>query len=116
MGLFSKPIHTLNDLFVHFLQDIYYAENQITKTLPDMIEKSTNPELRRAFQSHLTETKTHVTRLETVFAMHGEEVKGVTCDAIDGIIKEAKGVLGDTDDAEVRDAALIACAQAIRVP
>jgi ferritin-like metal-binding protein YciE len=98
---------------VHFLQDIYYAENQITKTLPDMIEKSTNPELRRAFQSHLTETQNHVTRLERVFAMHGEPVKGVTCDAIDGIISEAKQVLGDTDDAEVRDAALIAAGQAV---
>ncbi len=113
MGLFSKPIHNLNDLFVHMLQDIYYAENQITKNLPTMIEQATNPELRRAFQNHLTETHTQITRLEKVFAMHGEEVKGVTCEAIDGILKEAKDVIGDTDDAGVKDAALIACAQAV---
>jgi ferritin-like metal-binding protein YciE len=113
MGLFSKPIHTLNDLFVHMLQDMYYAENQIVKALPDMIEKSGNPELRRAFQSHLVETHTHVSRLEKVFAMHGEEVKGVTCQAIDGIVKEARDVISDCDDAEVRDAALTACAQAV---
>jgi ferritin-like metal-binding protein YciE len=113
MGLFSKPIHNLNDLFVHMLQDIYYAENQIIKNLPTMIEQAGNPELRRAFQGHLTETHTHVTRLEKVFAMHGEEVKGVTCEAIDGILKEARDVIGDTDDSGVKDAALIACAQAI---
>ena len=113
MSLFSKPIHTLNDLFVHFLQDIYYAENQIVKTLPDMVQKATSPELRSAFQTHLSESHTHVTRLEKIFAMRGEEVKGVTCEAIDGIMKEAKGVIGDTDDSEVRDAALIACAQAV---
>jgi ferritin-like metal-binding protein YciE len=113
MGLFSKPITNLNDLFEHFLQDIYYAENQIVKTLPQMIEKSTNPQLRQAFESHLNETRTHVSRLEKIFAMLGQEAKGVTCEAIDGIMAEAKGVLGDTSDAEVRDAALIACAQAV---
>lgn len=48
MGLFSKPIKTLDDLFVHTLQDIYYAENQITKNLPTMIEKATSPELKNA--------------------------------------------------------------------
>lgn len=113
MGMFSKPIHSLNDLFVHFLQDIYYAENQIVKALPDMVTKATNPELKRAFEMHLNETRTHVARLEKVFAMHGEPVKGVTCEAIDGILSEAKGVIGDTDETEVRDAAMVASAQAV---
>jgi ferritin-like metal-binding protein YciE len=113
MGLFSKPIHDLNDLFVHFLQDIYYAEHQIVKTLPDMIEKATNPELKQAFQSHLQETRSQVTRLERIFSVLGQEAKGVTCEALDGIVKETKEILGDTDNADVRDAALIAAAQAV---
>ncbi|WP_428395388.1 ferritin-like domain-containing protein [Lichenicoccus sp.] len=113
MALFSKPIKTLDDLFVHTLQDIYYAENQIVKTLPTMIEKASNPELKSAFQQHLRETEHQVTRLETVFGMVGQPVKAVTCAAMDGIIAEAKEVIGDCSDAEVLDAAMLCSAQAI---
>jgi hypothetical protein len=60
MGLFSKDIKTMNDLFVHTLRDIYYAENQILKALPEMIEKATDAQLKQAFQSHLAETKNQV--------------------------------------------------------
>jgi len=113
MGLFSKDIKTMDDLFVHMLQDIYYAENKIVKSLPDMIEKSTNPQLKQLFQAHLGETETHVKRLEEVFRMHGVAVKGVDCPAIDGIIDEAEEVAGEVDDKQVLDAALIAAAQAV---
>ena len=113
MGLLSKPIKTLDDLFVHTLQDIYYAEQQITKALPKMIEKATDPQLKQAFQSHLAETKNHVTRVEQVFKMHGESPKAVTCPAIDGIISEAKEIMADASDPEVLDAAALAAAQAV---
>ncbi len=113
MGLFSKPIKTLDDLFVHTLQDIYYAENQIAKNLPTMVEKASNPELKSAFQQHLTETQNQVKRLEQVFQMHGQPVKAVTCAAMDGILSEAKEIMGDCDDPQVRDAAMISAAQAI---
>ena len=113
MGLFTKDIRTLDDLFVHTLQDIYYAENQITKALPTMISKATDPQLKQGFETHLTETKGHVTRLEQVFQMHGKSPKAVDCPAIDGIIKEANQVAGDIDDKEVLDAALLASAQAV---
>ena len=113
MGLFSKPIKTLDDLFVHTLQDIYYAESQITKNLPTMIEKASNPELRSAFQKHLTETEGQITRLEQVFQMHGQPVKGVTCQAMDGILAEAKEVISDCDDPHVCDAAMLSAAQAV---
>jgi ferritin-like metal-binding protein YciE len=113
MGLFSKPIKTLDDLFVHMLQDIYYAENQITKALPKMIDKAADPQLKQAFQTHLTETQGQIKRLEQVFQMHGQPVKGVTCAAMDGIIEEAQEIMGDADDDEVRDAAMLAAAQAV---
>src|SRR5258705_8637313 len=112
MGFFSKDIKTLDDLFVHTLRDIYYAEKQIEKALPEMIEKATEPSLKQAFQSHLGETKNHVKRVEQVFKMHGVAVKGVHCPAIDGIIEEADDVAGEVDDKRVLDAALIAAAQA----
>jgi ferritin-like metal-binding protein YciE len=113
MGLFSKDITTLNDLFVHQLQDIYYAEHQITKALPKMIEKATDPQLKAGFEQHLRETEGQIRRLEQVFEMHGETPKAVTCPAIDGIIKEANEVAGEVADKRVLDAALIAAAQAV---
>jgi ferritin-like metal-binding protein YciE len=113
MGWFSKDIKSMNDLFVHQLQDIYYAENQIVKALPDMADKATDNNLKDAFRSHLTETKGHVQRLENVFRMHGVEIKGQDCPAIDGIIEEANEVAGEVEDKTVLDAALIAAAQAV---
>ena len=113
MGLFSKDIKTLDDLFVHQLQDVYYAERQIAQALPDMIEKATDAGLKRGLETHLGETRNHVKRLEQVFKMHGAEAKGVECPAIDGIIEEADDIVGEVDDKNVLDAALIAAAQAV---
>src|SRR4051795_2576620 len=113
MGLFSKDIKTMNDLFVHALRDIYYAENQILKALPEMIEKATETQLKQAFQSHLAETKNQVKRVEQVFQMHGVEAKGIDCPAIDGIIEEADDVAGEIADKEVLNAALASAAQAV---
>ena len=113
MGFFSKDIKTLDDLFVHTLQDIYYAEQQIEGALPSMIEKATNPQLRMGFEQHLRETKGHIQRVEQVFQMHGVAAKAVNCPAIDGIIEEANDVAGDVADKQVLDAALIAAAQAV---
>jgi ferritin-like metal-binding protein YciE len=113
MGLFTKDIATLEDLYIHTLQDIYYAEHQITKALPKMIDKATSPELRTGFEKHLKETEGQIARLERVFEMHGQKPKAVTCPAIDGIIKETNEVAGDIADKSVLDAALIASAQAV---
>jgi ferritin-like metal-binding protein YciE len=113
MGLFSKDIATFEDLFLHQLQDVYYAENQITKALPKMIEKATDPALKAGFQQHLQETEGQIARLEQVFDLIGEQPKGATCPAIEGIIKEANEVAGDIADKAVLDAALIASAQAV---
>jgi ferritin-like metal-binding protein YciE len=113
MGLFTSSIKTLDDLFVHTLQDIYYAENQITKALPKMISLATDPGLKSGFEQHLRETEMQIKRLEQVFQMHGQPVKAVDCPAIDGIIKEANQLSGEISDKEVLDAALLASAQAV---
>ena len=113
MGLFSKDIETLQDLYVHQLEDIYYAEQQITKALPKMIEKATDPQLKQSFETHLRETEGQIERLRRVFSLEGLEEKGVTCPAIDGIIKEANETAGDVADKAVLDAALTAAAQAV---
>jgi ferritin-like metal-binding protein YciE len=113
MGFFSKDIKTMDDLFVHTLQDIYYAEKQIEKSLPDMVKKATNPELKRGFETHLQQTKGHIQRVEQVFKMHGREPKQVNCPAIDGILEEASDIAGDVADKGTLDAALIAAAQAV---
>jgi ferritin-like metal-binding protein YciE len=113
MGLFSKDIKSMDDLFVHTLRDIYYAENQILKSLPDMIDRAANPQLKQGFRAHLNETKNHVKRLEQIFQLEGQSVKSVDCPAIDGILEEADDVIGDVEDAQVLDAAMIAAAQAV---
>jgi hypothetical protein len=114
MGLFTKDIKTMDDLFVHQLQDIYYAEKQLVKALPKMADKATDPMLRQGFLTHLDETKGHVKRLEQVFQMHGAEVKAVDCPAIDGIIEEADEVTGEVADKAVLDAALINAGLVVR--
>ena len=112
MGLFSKDIKSMNDLFVHQLQDIYYSEKQLVKALPKMADKASDKQLKQGFLTHLDETKTHVQRLEEVFKMHGAEISAVDCPAIDGIIEEADEVTGEVADKSVLDAALINAAQA----
>jgi ferritin-like metal-binding protein YciE len=113
MGFFSKDIGSLDDLFVHTLRDIYYAEQQIEAALPSMVEKASDPELKSGFAQHLDQTRTHVQRIEQVFKMHGVEANEVNCPAIDGILKEANEVAGDINDRTVLDAGLIAAAQAV---
>ena len=113
MGLFTKDIHTFNDLFSHQLKDVYYAEHRITKALPKMIAKATSPALQQGFRTHLAETENQITRLDEVFKMLGIKAESVTCPAIDGIIKEAEEVAGDIDDKSVLDAGLLAAAQAV---
>src|ERR1044072_6355122 len=104
MGLFSKDIKTMDDLFMHTLQDIYYAENKIVKSLPDMIANATDAQLKSGLQAHLGETKGHVQRLEQVFQMLGKKAKSVDCPAIDGIIEEAEEVSGEGEGKDVLDA------------
>ena len=103
----------MEDLFLHTLQDIYYAENQIVKLLPKMMEKATNRDLSAGLRNHLRETENQVTRLDKVFEKLGETPKGTTCPAIDGLIYEADEVAGEVEDKKVLDAAIIGSAQAI---
>ncbi len=95
------------------LQDIYYAEHQIQKALPDMIKKASDAELKKGFQLHLRQTKGQIKRLEQVFKKLDKKPKGTRCPAIDGIIDEANEIAGEIDDKMVLNAALIAAAQAV---
>ena len=113
MGLFTRDIKTMDDLFLHTLRDIYYAENKIVKSLPEMIETANNAQLKQGLQAHLGETEGHVRRLEEVFQMVGAKATSVDCPAIDGIIEEAQEVTGEVEDKDVLDAAIIAAAQAV---
>jgi ferritin-like metal-binding protein YciE len=113
MSLFGADIHTLDDLFVHGLKTIYYAERQILETLPQMIEMATDPSLKAGFQQHLRETEGQRTRLERVFEMHGVAADEAKCPAIDGIIKAANATAADIDDKQVLDAALAFGAQMV---
>ncbi|WP_453960544.1 YciE/YciF ferroxidase family protein [Amorphus suaedae] len=104
---------TLNDLFVHFVRDIYYAEKQVLKTLPKMARKADSDQLREAFEHHREETETQIENLEKVFEILGLKARGVTCEAIDGILEEGKEIMEEATDADARDAGMIAAAQAV---
>jgi ferritin-like metal-binding protein YciE len=113
MGLFTKDIKTMEDLFIHGLQDIYYAENQITKALPKLIEKATNRDLSQNLRAHLEETQKQIERLDKVFEKLGKKPSGTDCPAIDGLIKEGDHTAADIDDKAVLDAAIVGAAQAV---
>ena len=113
MGWFSSDIHNVDDLFVHSLQDIYYAEHQIQKSLPDMVAKASDAELKKGLRAHLTQTKAQIKRLDQAFKKLKMKPQGTKCPAIDGIIEEANDIAGEIDDKMVLNAALIAAAQAV---
>src|SRR5580765_8202300 len=87
-SFFMSTMTDLNDLLLEQLKDLYNAEGQLTKALPKMAKAATNPELKQAFETHLAETRGHVSRLEQVFEALGEKAKGKTCHAMKGLIEE----------------------------
>src|SRR5438552_17512288 len=113
MGLFTKDIKTMDDLLVHGLKDMYYAESQIVKSLPKLIDKATNRELTKGLSDHLEETKNQITRLDQVFKKLGQEPQGIQCPAMDGLISEADQIAGEVEDKQVLDAAVIGAAQSV---
>ena len=104
---------TLNDLFLHTLKDIFYAEKQILKALPKMAKNAESEELKQAFETHREETQGQIERLEKVFEMLGKPARGVQCEAINGIIEEGKEVMEDFADSAALDAGILAAAQAV---
>jgi ferritin-like metal-binding protein YciE len=113
MGLFTKDIQSMDDLLLHGLKDIYYAENQIVKALPKLIDKATNRDLSKGLKDHLHETEDQIARLDQVFQKLGEKPQGVKCPAIDGLINEADEIAGEVADKEVLDAAIVGAAQSV---
>jgi ferritin-like metal-binding protein YciE len=113
MGIFTKDIQTMDDLLLHGLQDIYYAENQIVGALPKLISKATNRDLTKGLKDHLEETKEQITRLDQVFTKLGKSAQGVKCPAIDGLITEGDEIAGEVTDKEVLDAAIVGAAQSV---
>lgn len=106
-------VKSMEDLFVATLKDIYYAEKQILKALPGMINKADNVELKKALETHKAETDGQVDRLEKVFKLIDVPARGKKCEAIEGIIGEAKEHMSEIEDERVLDAGIISSAQAV---
>jgi ferritin-like metal-binding protein YciE len=106
-------METLRALYIEELKDLYSAETQITKALPKLVEAATNSSLRQAFESHLEETRNHVTRLEQIFEGLDESPKGKTCEGMKGLLKEGDERAGEKGDADVLDAGIISAAQRV---
>ncbi len=104
---------SLDDLFLHMVKDMYYAERQILKALPKMARAASAPELKAAFEQHRVETEGQVERLQKVFEALGKAARGVKCEAIEGLVEEAEEVMQEAEDPKVLDAGLLAAAQAV---
>ncbi len=103
----------LHELFLDELADILNAERQLTKALPKMAKAAASEELREAFENHLNETKTHVTRLQEVFKSLGESRQDKKCKAMEGLLEEGEDLMEQMKDSSALDAALIAAAQKV---
>lgn len=114
MNLFGKhSFNNLEDLLHEQIADLYDAERRLCDALPKMASAASSPQLKDAFNSHLSETKTQVQRLESVFELLGKKPERETCDAMRGLISEGEEMVEAKGDANVRDAALIAAAQRV---
>lgn len=107
------PVRTVQDLFVEELRDIYHAEKQITKALPKMAKAASNPELRQAFELHLEQTKGQIERLEQVFEELDVAKRGKRCEAMEGLIEEARSTMEEIEDKSVLDVGMIINAQKV---
>ena len=103
----------LKQLFEETLKDVYFAEKQIIKALPKMAKKTKSPELKQAFEEHAEQTKGQVERLDQIFKLLGKKASGKECPALMGLVEEAEEIMSDTKDADVLNAGLIGCAQAV---
>lgn len=106
-------LKTLADLFHDELRDVFSAEKQLVQALPKMVKAASSSQLVAALEKHLAETKVHVERVEKSFEDTGKAARAKTCEAMKGILEEASGMLEEEADAEVKDAAIIACAQKV---
>ena len=104
---------SMEDLFLHTLKDIYYAEKLVLRIMPKMMKQASSPELKQAFEKHHTETEKQIERLDQVFEECNSAARGIRCEAMDGMLAEAKDMMEEVEDAEVRDAGLVAAAQSI---
>ncbi|MDQ6469696.1 ferritin-like domain-containing protein [Flavobacterium sp. LHD-80] len=109
----SNAAAGLTELFEDSLKDLYWAEKALVKALPVMARNATSEDLISAINNHLVETEEHVTRLEKVFDLIGKKATAKKCDAMEGLIEEGKGILGETEIGVVRDAGIIAASQKI---
>ncbi len=111
----KRSIHSsvLSKLFEESLKDIYWAEKALTKAIPKMIKNATSEELIEALENHLQETEVHVTRLEEVFASIDKKATAKKCDAMEGLIKEAEGIMEESEEGPMRDAGIIAAGQKV---
>jgi ferritin-like metal-binding protein YciE len=110
----GKQEPLLEKFFVDMLKDIYWAEQHLLKALPKMKEAATTEELKDAFEDHLYQTQKHVSRIEKVFNIIGKKAEAKTCEAMQGLVKEAESIISETKEGTMtRDAALIIAAQKV---
>jgi len=106
-------LKSMEDLFVHGLKDIYYAEKKLVQNLPKMAKKAESQDLAQAISQHLRETENQVARLERIFKLNNMEPRGKKCPGIEGLIQEAKEIMEEAEDGDTLDAGMLAASQSV---
>lgn len=106
---------TMNDLFLHFLQDIYYAEKAAAKSVSKVMRATRNPQVREMLENHKAHAQEPLDRLDRVFEAAGKRPRGKACEAMNGLLAECQEAIEEGEPGPVLDAALIACLQGIKM-
>ena len=106
-------LESLQDLYLEQLKDLHSAERQIIEALPKMIEQTSHPELKQAFETHLRQTEEQLRRLEQIGERAGQELSGHKCKGMEGLLEEGEELMEERADSDVLDAALISAAQRV---
>ena len=106
-------VASLREHLVEELNDLLNAEHQLIEALPEMQKKASNPQLKKAFETHLRETEVQIQRLEKIFEKLGKKPTGKKCAAMEGLVEEGKEMMGEDMEDDVMDAALISIAQKV---
>lgn len=109
----ASKMHTLEDLYVDLLKDLYSAEKQLIKALPKMAKNASSTDLQRAFQEHLKQTERQVDRIDRIFVEMGGSPRGKKCVGMEGLVEEGNEIMKEDAEPEVMDAGLIAAAQKV---
>jgi ferritin-like metal-binding protein YciE len=104
---------SINDVMIEKLNQAYSAEQIALQTMPQLAQASTSPQLKQAFETHITETEQQVVRLEQAASAMGIQAEGAPCEAMDGLAAEGRRLIAENPPGPLLDVLIVCAAQAV---